>query len=209
MRSSGATGVDGRREAAMRAGVVAGLAALATFLLIHHLWIVPIWFIAPAGGVLAAVGGAAVGAAYADLEPHLPRRPLREISVIAVFGLVLLPGVVIAELRGPIYAMSGAGGGTLLVSGADAVVAIVVGLVLAPLLAGASLGWLITRDLRAAGSLALASLAMALGPGHNIPMLGGTPAVAKELLILGAVVGVAAVVLVVVHVSLTKPASQA
>ena len=75
----------------------------------------------------------------------------------------------------------------------------VVGLVVTAAIAGAGLGWLITRDRRVAGSMAIAALALALGPGHNIPLLGGTPAVAKEIVILGAVATVAAVVLVAVH----------
>jgi len=63
------------RAASVRAGVLAAVAGLATFLLLHHLWIVPIWFIAPVGALVAAAGGAAVGAAYEELLPHLPRRP--------------------------------------------------------------------------------------------------------------------------------------
>ena len=187
-----------RRAASVRAGIVAGLAGFTTFLLIHHLWIVPIWFIAPVGATLAAAGGAAVGAVYADLVPHLPRRPWREVAVMIVFGLVQLPAVIIAELRGPIYAMDG-NAGTLLVSGGEAIVDVVVGLGVTAAIAGAGLGWLITRDRRVAGSMAIAALALALGPGRNIPLLGGTPVVAKELVILGAVVTVAAVVLVAVH----------
>ena len=120
-----------------------------------------------------------------------------------VFGLVLLPAVIVAELRGPIYAMDG-NPGTLLVSGAEAIVDVAVGLVVTAAIAGAGLGWLLTRDRRVAGSMAIAALALALGPGHNIPLLGGTPAVAKELVILGAVVTVGATVLVEVHAWLTR-----
>ena len=89
-----------RRAASVRAGVLAGIAGFATFLLVHHVWLVPIWFIAPAGALVAAVGGAVVGAAYAELHPHLPRRPWTVIAVIVVIGVVLLPAFVIAELRG-------------------------------------------------------------------------------------------------------------
>jgi len=48
----------------------------------------------------------------------------------------------------------------------------------------------------------------ALGPGHNIPLLGGTPAVAKELVILAAVVAVASVVLVEAHACLVRLAGD-
>lgn len=66
---------DWAGEAAVAAGAVAGIAGLGVFLLAHHLWIVPVWFIAPVGVVMAGAGGAAVGASYATLRPHLPRRP--------------------------------------------------------------------------------------------------------------------------------------
>ena len=184
--------------ASVQAGVLAGIAGFATFLLIHHLWIVPIWFIAPAGTLVAAAGGAAVGAAYAELLPHLPRRPWTPIGLIIVIGIVLLPAFVIAELRGPIFALEG-GGGTLLVPGAEAATDVVMGLLGTATIAGAGLGWLIAGSRRAAGTTALAAFALALGPGHNIPLLGGTPAVAKELVTLAAVAAVASVVLVEAH----------
>ena len=97
-----------KRAASVETGVLAGLVGFATFLVLHHLWIVPIWFIAPVGAVIAAGGGAAAGRAYAELMPYLPPRPWTWVAVAAVVALVLLPAVVIAELRGPIYAV-GAG----------------------------------------------------------------------------------------------------
>jgi len=96
--------------------------------------------------------------------------------------------------------MEADGGGTLLVPGAEAAANVVVGLLGSATIAGAGLGWLIARSRRAAGATALAAFAVAIGPGHNIPLLGGTPAVAKELAILGIVVGVASIVLVQAHV---------
>jgi hypothetical protein len=191
------------RAASMRAGMAAGIAGFAVFLLIHHLWIVPIWFIAPVGGLLAAAGGATVGVAYADLLPHLPRRPWRAIAMAGAVGIVLLPAFVIAEFRGPIFAIERGGGGPLLVSGTDAA-ALVVGSLAAATIVGAGLGWLIGRRRRAAGTMALAAFVFATGPGHNIPLLGGTPAVAKELAILAAVVGLSSVVLVEGHAWLVR-----
>jgi len=196
------------RVASVRAGVLAGIAGFATFLLIHHVWIVPIWFIAPAGALVAAAGGAAVGAAYAELLTHLPRRPWTAVALIVVIGVVLLPAFVIAELRGPIFAMQGDGGGTLLVPDAEAAADVVVGLLGTATVAAAGLGWLIAGSRRAAGTTALAAFAFALGPGHNIPLLGGTPAVAKELVILAAVVAVASVVLVEAHAWLVRLAGD-
>lgn len=192
------------RAASVRAGVLAGIAGFATFLLIHHVWIAPIWFIAPAGALVAAAGGAAFGAAHAELLPHLPRRPWTPIALIVVIGIVLLPAILIAELRGPIFAMQGDRNGTLLVPSAEAAADVVMGLLGTATIAGAGLGWLIARSRRAALTTALAAFAFALGPGHNIPLLGGTPAVAKELVILAAVVVVASVVLVEAHAWLVR-----
>jgi len=193
--------------APVQAGVLAGMAGLATFLLIHHVLIVPIWFITPVGAVLAAVGGVAVGTAYADLLPHLPRRPWTVIAVFVLIGAVLLPAIALAQLWGPMFVMGGDGGnggGTLLVSGKDAAVRVVLGLVGTTVVAGAVLGWLLTRSRRAAARLAAAGLVLALGPGHNIPMLGGTPAVAKEFVILATVAGVASLVLVEANARLVR-----
>ena len=47
--------------------------------------------------------------------------------------------------------------------------------------------------------LALAPFVFAIGPGHNIPLLGGTPVVGKEIVMLGAVVGISSVVVVEGH----------
>lgn len=189
-------GASSSREASVRAGVLAGIAGFSIFLLTHAVWIVPIWFIAPVGALVGALVGAAVGAAYEELLPRLPRRPWTAIAVIALIGVVLLPAFVIAELRGPIFAMEEAGDGTFLVPGAVAAADVVVGLLGSATIVGAGLGWLIARSRRAAGMTAVAAFAFALGPGHTIPLLGGTPAVARELVILAAVVGVASVVLV-------------
>jgi hypothetical protein len=183
-------------KAPVQAGVLAGMAGLAAFLLIHHVLIVPIWFITPVGAVVAAVGGAAVGTAYADLLPHLPGRPWTAVAIVLVIGAILLPAFAVAELRGPMFAMDADGGGTLLVPREEAAVRVVLGLLGTAVVAGAVLGWLLTRSRRAAATLAAAGLVLALGPGHNIPMLGGTPAVGKELVILATVVGVSSIVLV-------------
>ena len=61
------------------------------------------------------------------------------------------------------------------------------------------IGWLIGRTRRAAASTALAGLIFALGPGHNIPLIGGTPGVTLEIAIIGNVVLVSSFVLVGTH----------
>jgi len=45
-----------------KVSVIAGvLAGIAVFLVLHQLWIMPIWFILPNRAVIAAAGGLAVG----------------------------------------------------------------------------------------------------------------------------------------------------
>jgi len=186
----------GRREACVAAGVLAGLTGVAVFLALHHVLIVPIWPIAPMGALLAALAGAAVGAAYGELLPHLPPRPWTTLAVVGVIGAILAPPMIVAELWGPMFSMDGSGGGALLVSGSEVAVRIVVGLLGVATVAGAAVGWWIARSRRGAATSAGAALLLAIGPGHNIPLLGGTPAVRTEVVILAAVIGASSLTLV-------------
>jgi len=129
----------------------------------------------------------------------LPPRPLRSLAVAIGVGLILLPSIIVGELFGPIYAMGGDGRGTLLVSAGEAAAAFILGLFGTAALSGAMLGATIGRSRSASAWTALAGFALALGPGHNIPMLGGSSAVSKELAILTAVAAVSALVLVEGH----------
>jgi hypothetical protein len=190
--------MDRTDRGALIAGAVAGLAGLLAFLLLHALWIVPIWPILPVGLLLAGGGGLAVGWAYAELKSHLPRRPWTALAVAGIVALILLPAVVLAELHGPVFT------GTL----ADAVpivapwviVARFVGELLATAtLVGALIGRWLGHTRRAALATGLAGFVFALGPGHNIPLIGGTPGVAKELAIMTAVTCISALVLVEGH----------
>ena len=65
-----------RSKASITSGILAGAAGLLVFLVIHHVWIKPIWFILPLGLVIAAIGGLAVGWAYSELLPYLPADPV-------------------------------------------------------------------------------------------------------------------------------------
>jgi hypothetical protein len=191
-------------EPAIIAGSAAGIAGLGTFLLIHHLWIGPIWFIAPAGALIAGLGGAAVGGSYAALRPALPDLRWRVIGLLAVVSAQLAPAIVVAQLRAPMYAMGANGRGTFLVPPAEVLADVGVGLFALTVVAGALVGAVVGRSRRAALTTALAGLALAAGPGHNIPFLGGTAAVPNELAILGAVVLVSSVVLVVTDAFLSR-----
>lgn len=180
------------------AGVTAGIAGLFIFLILHHLWIAPIWFILPFGVVVAAVGGAAVGWAYGELLPNLPPRPWTILAIIVLIAVILLPSIILAELREPLFDIS-VPGGRLQVSTGRAVVVFVLELLLTATLVGGLSGWLIGRSGEAAIATAVAGFIYALGPGHIIPLVGGTPGVPKELVIMTGVVVVSALVMVEVQ----------
>lgn len=48
-------------------------------------------------------GGLAVGWAYAELKPHLPKRPWTTLAGVGLIALILGPAVVLAELHGPVF----------------------------------------------------------------------------------------------------------
>lgn len=177
------------------AGALAGVAGLLVFLAVHHLWIAPIWFILPIGLVIAAVGGLAVGWSYGELLPNLPPRPWTVLAMIALIGVILLPAFVLAELRRPVFDVSGEKA-VLAVSIGRATLIFILELLVTATLTGALAGWLIGGTGRAALATAAAGFIFALGPGHNIPLIGGTPGVGKELAIMLAIIVVSALVLV-------------
>ena len=188
-------------NAALTAGALSGITGLFVFLVIHHFWIRPIWFILPVGLLMAAGGGLAVGWAYSELLPGLPPRPWSAVVLIAVIGACLTPAVVLAQLRPPLFtAMSE--NAQLTVSTGRAVAIFVFQLLLTAAGVGALAGWWIGGSGRAALATALAGLVFALGPGHNIPFLGNTPATGKGIVLLLSVVVVSAVVLVEAYFAL-------
>lgn len=174
------------------------MAGLLVFLVIHHFWITPIWFILPLGLLIAALGGLAVGWAYGELLPALPPRPWISIAVIALIAVILLPSFILAELRGPMFDVT-VPAGVLLISTGRATTIFVLELLATSTLVGALAGWLIGHTARAALATALAGFVFALGPGHNIPFLGSTPGSVKGFLLLLVIVCVSAVVLVEVE----------
>ena len=187
------------------AGVSAGIAGLLAFLVIHHVWITPIWFILPLGLVIAAAGGAAVGWAYGELLPRLPPRPwTAPVMMLLIWG-TLLPGVLLAELRRPLFTING-DSAVLAVSVGRAALVFILELLVTATLAGALLGWLVGGSSSAARAMALAGLIFALGPGHNVPLIGGTPGVGKELAIMATIIAASALVLVEGHAFLARGA---
>jgi hypothetical protein len=182
------------------AGACAGIAGLFTFLLIHHFWIQPIWFITPIGLLIAGVGGLAVGWSYAEIHTSLPPRPWTFLAVTAIIMIILTPSIVLAQLRLPLVDPA-----TLSVpsqAGARVAAHFAVELVLTAVLMGAVIGWFLGHTRQAAIATAVAGLAYALGPGHNIPLLGSTPTVGKGIILLLAITVVSAFVLVEVSARL-------
>jgi hypothetical protein len=180
------------------AGSAAGGAGLLIFLVLHMLWIVPIWGILPIGVPLAVGGGLAVGWADGELRWRLPERPWTARSMMDVVVLILLSAVVLAERHGPVFT------GTLADPAPTVAPWVIVARFVGELLAKATIvcgliGRWIGQTRRAALATGLAGFAFALGPGHNIPLIGGTPGVGKELVMMIAVIGVSALVLVEGH----------
>jgi len=183
------------------AGVIAGVAGLFAFLVIHHFWIRPIWFILPAGLLMAALGGLAVGWSYSEVHPGLPSRPWTAIAFAGLIVLILAPSVLLSEWRTPILDAA-----TFSIppgEGGRAASRFVLELVLPSLLVGAAVGWFLGHTPRAAVATAVAGIAFALGPGHNIPFLGHTPAAGKGLMLLLAITLVSSIVLVEAAQALT------
>lgn len=178
--------------------VAAGVGGLLLFLLMHHLWIRPIWFILPMGLVIAVLGGLAVGRAYQHLLPRLPPRPWTVLAMVGLVMLNLLPAIVLAELRQPMFNIDLPDPRLNMGSG-EAAVIFILELLLTSALVGGLLGWLIGRSREAALSTALAGFLFALGPGHNIPFLGNTPAAPKGFVLLLAVISFSSLLLVELH----------
>jgi hypothetical protein len=190
-------------KASSIAGMLAGTAGLLVFLMIHHVWIKPIWFILPIGLVIAVIGGLVVGCAYRELQPGLPARPWTILAWFALIGLTLLPAIVFAQLRPPVFTGTGM---NVIASVSIAQAAVIFGrdLLFPATVIGGLGGWLIGRTRRAAVATALAGFVFALGPGHNVPFLGNQSATGKGIVLLIAIVLTASSVLVEGHAALIR-----
>lgn len=182
------------------AGVLAGLAGFLAFLLIHQALIMPIWFIAPLGVVVAALAGLLVAWAYAALRPALPQNTwLAVLAFVALLTLTQVASYAVSSVQHPI--IDYLWGGNRVLPGFEGIVfsRFAVDLFVTSAVAGALAGWAVGRSKQAAGRMALAALGFAIGPGHNTPFFAGVTESAGTLwaLILGAI-GVAAVVFGVV-----------
>jgi hypothetical protein len=102
---------DGLINVHLIAGGLAGIVGLLAFLVIHHYWITPIWFILPIGLFIAALEGLAVGWAFHKLSPNLPAHPWNVLAFMALIGIILAPAIILAEIRQPLF--SNAEGGRI------------------------------------------------------------------------------------------------
>ncbi len=184
------------------AGMLAGVAGLLAFLVIHHFWIKPIWFILPPGLMIALLGGLAVGWSYREIQSGLPPRPWTALAMLALIAAILAPGIVLAQFHRPTIDLVSF---TIPKENAGrAATQFFTELALTAVILGGIAGWLLGHTRQAAFATALAGFVYALGPGHNIPFLGQTPATGKGLILLLAITLVAAVVLVEASALLAK-----
>ncbi|WP_255195342.1 hypothetical protein [Halorarius litoreus] len=203
--------VEGTRTGAERAsatgfatyapGVAAGAAGLVVFLTVHAVLILPIWFVAPLGIVAAVVGGVAVNWAYRSVESHLPASlGGRWVALAGGAILVLTPSLVVAWAGEPYFTVVD---GVRRAAGDGPTIAarFVVEFLLVTTLSGAALGWVVTRSRRGALAVAVAALAFALGPGHNLPffhlLYAPAPATTGLLLTLATILTASAVFVLV------------
>jgi hypothetical protein len=137
------------------------------------------------------------------LYSGLPKWPLTILAWVALIGLTLVPSVILAQLGPPLFTGTGENA-TLTVSTKQAVIIFIRNLLLTATVAGGLGGWLIGRTPRAALATALAGFVFALGPGHNIPLLGNTPGTGKGIILLIVIILVASIVLIEGHAALTS-----
>ncbi len=118
------------------------------------------------------------------------------LAVMALVSATLAPAIIVAELRPPLLDFST--GNMAIPAGQGGRVALhfVLELLVTAAVVGGLAGWWLGHSGRAALATALAGFVFALGPGHNIPLLGHTPAAAKGWLLLLAIIFVSAFVLV-------------
>lgn len=184
-------------------GVTAGVVGLAVFLVLHAVWIVPIWFVAPIGVVIAVLGGAAVNWAYLHGKPRLPDGNIRRwVAVAGGAVLILLPSLLVAWAGEPYFTIVD-GGGVPTADGSVLAVRFIIEFLVVAVFTGAVIGWTVTRTRRGTVAVAVAALALALGPGHNLPFfhLATAPVETRTAIMLTLVpIAIASAIFVVVDV---------
>jgi len=115
--------------------------------------------------------------------------------MVVLVAATLTPAIVLAQLRPPPLDLNTGAiiDGTNL---ARVVLRVALELLLTATLMGALAGWWLGHSGRATFATGLAGFIFALGPGHNIPLLGSTSAAGKGVVLLVLIIIVSAVVLV-------------
>jgi hypothetical protein len=151
-----------------------------------------------AGLVFALASGTVIDWSYAELRLALPARPWTAPAVMGLVAATLVPAFALAELRPPLFVETPAG--AIPSEPIRILAARFVGeLLVTATIVGGLAAWCLGRTRRATATMALASFLFALGPGHNIPFLGGTRGAATGLALLASAVAVSALVLVEGH----------
>jgi hypothetical protein len=191
VRRPGQISIRAELGLALLGGAAAGVAGFAVFLVMHSIWIVPIWDSAPAV-TFAVLAGIAIGWAYDVHRALLPARPVGRVAVVfASATLVLAPGLLLLPLRPP-----GAVGSPSIIEIGVGIAALL--LLSMPFLAGA-VGAVLGRSGRAALATGLAAFMFMATIGHNILLFGYGWHGVKMWTIMLTVTTVAAVTLVAVE----------
>jgi len=145
-------------------GAAVGVISTASFGVVHALAIVPIWSNLARGLVPAALAGIALAWAFDHLSRvrgwHSPMHGAR-------FGLVMFATLVPATAFSNALRLAGVRAGDWPGTLASLAVAIA---------SGASAGWLLTRERRAASAVAMATFVLTLASAGPIPVVNGSRA---------------------------------
>ena len=152
-------------------GAASGLTGLIVFLVIHAMWITPIWFIAIIGIVVSISGGLLTGKCYELSTRFNTWRPFRSLYVIALVSVTLVPCVLLIQFVPPL--LEAENGEVVHPINVPWVVS---GFFLLLLIPSAIVGWIsgriLTGNKLSGGLFAIMGLLIALGPGHNLPLFG-------------------------------------
>ncbi|MBI2772865.1 MAG: hypothetical protein HYX56_00005 [Chloroflexi bacterium] len=152
------------------AGAIAGGVALVTFVVVHAIWIVPIWGMLMMLPVAALVGAVAAWP-FTEMSARgiLPPAPLDAIFFSFVLLATLVPTEIFAIVNGPIDRYH-----------IDIALLLLALALAAP--AGAMLGLALTGTFTGAIALGAAALLLSLTLGHNLPFFPlGSPSWEKAL----------------------------
>ena len=181
-------------------GVLSGAVCLAVFLVIHAIWITPIWGVAVIGVFLATGGGAAAARCYSLARRIMPARPLSWLAVLGMMAIPLVPCFILTSVLPPLLE---AQNGQVVhpINVPWLVTGFFVNLLVPAAVVGAIMGWLISGRRSGAVLFAAMGLLIAVGPGHNLPLFGvfgdaTGPQLVKAFVLTFAPMAVGAVVLV-------------